>query len=454
MGKSRTFIAGACIVCIAIGYLVGKGGKAAASEDDSTIQASSLSRTRSTSRESRSRSSGDDGLLGSLLAGRSASEIPASELAEIIARLSEHDPSLDALARARQSYQLQLLFAGLSADDLEEIAGLILSDPDAMKKGGVTGLISALSAIDTPRALAWASSQEDGGGLLSYVISTMAKDDPHGAADMLREALLEGNIEMNKMWSAAYGIAHSMGKLGALPLLEYADSLPNRQSVNMMYSAMRSLSDEEQIKYLDALYLRGKDSSFPLQTAFSTVATSNSALLQEWVRGLPDGEEKTDLQMTGATRFLQNGDKDEAAEWFKSAIDSSPGREKELLVNSGQNMAYNNPEGFAYFASLLPAEVELTAKDLENVARSSMSSGNAGFTAIADALPNPEEKAKLIVSALESVSRMNNPNRSMNSTDFEILSRRIDAMGLRGENAEKVNTALNEARLSELGNGE
>ncbi|MEP2776049.1 MAG: hypothetical protein ABJQ29_07790 [Luteolibacter sp.] len=105
MFKSRSFMVGACILSLAIGYLAGKRGSSSSKEDGAVETSPTSPQSRRTSRDTRPRSSGDDGLLDALLEGRNITEVPAADLAALIARLSKYDPNMNSLARTRQSYQ-------------------------------------------------------------------------------------------------------------------------------------------------------------------------------------------------------------------------------------------------------------------------------------------------------------------------------------------------------------
>ncbi|MEP2776048.1 MAG: hypothetical protein ABJQ29_07785 [Luteolibacter sp.] len=271
------------------------------------------------------------------------------------------------------------------------------------------------------------AAQEDGGELFSVVISAIAKDDPMKAGELFREALMNGTVDGRSIYNAAYSISRSLGELGAIPLLEFADSLPQRQQSNAIHNAMRAMSDTEQIKLLSELRQRSADGTYDgarLDYAFAIALGSNREMAEAWLEKLPEGETKVELQLSAANRLMQEGNKEEAGEWFQRAIISSPGREKELMLEAARNIAYSNPEGIALFATMLPPDSTLTADDLKSHALNSIHSGSGGLVAVTDALRNPDEKAKLIMQTLETLSKSN--NLMMNATDIEILSRRID----------------------------
>jgi hypothetical protein len=133
----------------------------------------------------------------------------------------------------------------------------------------------------------------------------------------------------------------------------------------------------------------------------------------------------------------------------KTVLAAAPGKEKQTLQGIMMGMAYHNSEGIPFFAQFLPEGVEFTAKDLENEAANSIYSGTSGLTAIAAAIADPGEKARLISGTLEKIS--SGATQMLNANDFDILSHKIAAMGFTGENATLVNSALEAARTAKTG---
>jgi len=159
MNRNHLLILGTCVVSLGVGYLAGGAGRPSASTSGKSPAVEGARPVRTTSRDRPSRdATGDDALAG-LLQGRSAQGISGEELVEIISRLSKYDSKLDPVTRARQSYQLQLLIFNLSASQLEEVAAGVAADPDVWRTGGLDNILSAMTAKDSQRPLAWAKTQ-------------------------------------------------------------------------------------------------------------------------------------------------------------------------------------------------------------------------------------------------------------------------------------------------------
>lgn len=376
-------------------------------------------------------------------------EIPSAELAVIIGKLSKHDPDLDAVSSARHRYQLQMLLARLSGSQLEEIASAVADDRKAKESGALSSILASLTEKDADRALDWVAAQENSSALLSIVISQMAENDPVRASELFREGLMEGNINGSNVWQASQGISRAMAKLGALPLLEFMDTLPGRYRTSVIYSTIGSLPDGEEKILLDEFYKRSTDDmnrGNQLEYLFSHALGKNTGEAEAWLKTLPDGKDKISLQTAAARKSIQNGDVEDARKWMVQAFEASPGKEKEVFINATQKMGYNDPEGIAKLAGTLPPGIELTAEDLKQSANQSLHIGLGSLAAVVNAIRNPDEKVKLITETLDDFSNSGSGYRNTGTTDFEILSRRISEMGLTGGNLEKVTMALESAR--------
>lgn len=446
--KGKSHLAAAIAVSLACGYIAGKAGGRSDAEAGA-IPSSSVRPDRPSSREARSRATGESELLDSILGGRAIGEIPPADLAELISRLAKYEPGMDPLVAARQRYQLQLLLAKLSPSKLSEIATAIQDDPDAKKSNSLNFILAALAQKDSSRALGWLSNHEFNPSVFSTVVGVIARDDPQAAADLLRDAVINGNIASNQLWSASYQIGQAMAKLGALPLLTYLDTLPKQQQSNIISNNFQNLPEGERIKFLDEILRRSEDGSlseFRVENIFPNFLASNQAAATEWFSRLPDGPEKNSIRINAVNQLFERGEKEVAAKWMRDALAATPGKEKEALGSVIQNMVFNNPEGIKYFAELLPEGAAFTSKDFENYAENSLYNGTGGLTALTSAIPDPDEKARLLASTLGKISPSTGLSQRFNSTDYEILSRQIAAMGFTGENATLVNDALAAAR--------
>ena len=399
--------------------------------------------------KTRTRHTGDDSLLDSILGGRPLSEIPPADLAALIGRLSKHDPSLDRLAQSKHYYQLQLLLTKLPADALVEIADAIASDPVLKRQGGFSNLLTFLAGKDPDLALHWISTHEDFADYYPTVIGAMAREDPHRAASLFQQALLDGKIFSNRLWQATSGIGNALAKRGAEPLLKFIDTLPERHQSNIAENALKSLPESERIKFLKEIQLRkedGKLSNIRLEPLFKIFLQLDQTAAREWLTKLPEGNAKENLRLAGVLALIGNSDKEAATLLLRETLASSPGKEKEKLGSIINNIAYYDPEKITHYASLLPRGLDFTAEELKGTAINSLNYSIDALTAVASAIRDPAEQARLISNTPETVSAKGPNFHSLNSTDIEILSRKVATMGFTGEDAALVNAAIESAR--------
>lgn len=452
MKQGQYWIAGACIVSLGIGYLVGANRGSSAGSEGAPEQATQSRQGKSTSRERAARENSSDELLSSILKGRAAKDIPDAELVKILLQLSKYDATQNPVARARQNLQLQLLLEKLPTSRLEQAAEALAADPDSKRNGSTFTIVSAMASKDPQRALAWAKIQKNPSGMLASVLGAMAKDDPITAADLYREGLLDGTFKQNDGWNASYGIGTAMAKLGNKQLINFLDSLPQGQQGNMFSNCFPALPESDRPAMIDEMYQRSKDGrlrDYSFKYIFSSALNSNRPQAEAWLAKMEPGKERATLELSMASNFSRNGDPDAAREWMSRAIAQSAGEEKELLKEAVDQMGYNNPDDIAIFTSLLPQGIELLAEDLKNEARNSAYRGFSGLTGLARAIRNPDEQTKLITTALDShasnTAESSDQSR-LNATDFEIFTRQLRTLNLNAENAAKVEQSLTAAR--------
>lgn len=452
MKQGHYWIAGACVVSLAIGYMAGGSRASSVSAADPKEQATNPRQMKSSSRERQTRESSGDEVLSGILKGRSAQDLSDGELAKIVLQLSKYDPTLSPVARARQSYQLQLLLEKLPLSKLEQAAEAIVADPDSKRTGGINTIMTAMASKDPQRAMAWAKTQKNASGLLASVLGTMAKDDPMTAADIYREGLLDGTFSQNDGWQASYGIGTAMARLGRKALFNFMDQLPQQQQGNILSNCYRELPEGDRVEMIDEVYQRSKDGrmqDWSFKNIFTNALSTDRAQAEAWLAKMEPGKERASLELSAANSYSRNGDPDMAREWMSRAIAQSQGREKELLNEAVDQMAYNSPGDIAIFASLLPEGVELKAEDLKNQANNTAYRGFGGLTGLAGAIRDPAEQAKLITTALEQfTTNIEESSRGsrVNATDFEIFARQLQKLNLTGEHATKVQEAFDIAR--------
>jgi hypothetical protein len=452
MKQSQFLLAGVCVVSLGIGYMAGGGRATSGTVETSHEQPGNPRQMKSTSRERQAKESSGEELLAGILKGRSPKDLSDGEVAKIVIQLSKYDPIQSPVARARQSYQLQMLLEKLPASRLEEAAAAIAADPDSRRTGGLNTIMNAMASKDPQRAMAWAKTQKNASALLASVLGTMAKDDPVTAANIYREGLLDGTFGQNDGWQASYGIGAAMARLGKKALLNFMDSLPQQQQGNILSNCFRELPESDRAEMMDDIYQRSKDGrtqDWSFKNIFTTALSTDRALAEAWLAKMEPGKERASLELSAANSYSRSGDSEAAREWMSRAIAQSSGREKELLGEAIDQMGYNNPGDIAIFASLLPEGISLKAEDLKNQASNTAYRGFGGLTGLAGALRDPAEQTKLIVTALEhftTYTRQNSQRSRLNDTDFEIFTHQLQKLNLTGENATKVAEAVAAAR--------
>ncbi len=207
MNRSHWLLVSACIVSLGAGYLAGGFRNSAVSAGEKTDPAASQRPDRPGSRDSNARGVSSDDLLAGVLKGRSVKELSDEELAKILVDLAKYDPQQDPVARARRSYQYQLLLARLSPSQLERAAESIAADSENKRGGPLAGVVAALAAKDPQRALAWAKGRKSPSNLLPMVLAQICKDNPMEAAEIYRNGLMDGSFNGNTYVDASEMLA-------------------------------------------------------------------------------------------------------------------------------------------------------------------------------------------------------------------------------------------------------
>ena len=448
--NGKTLLAAACAVSLACGYIAGKAGDKSSAGGYKATRSS----PRPHARESRSRSSADSTLLDSVLSGRPIGEIPPADLAALIDLLSKTGEGMNPLLRTKQAYQLQLLFAKLRPADLAAIADHIITDSELKASGVQATVLAAIARKDPDRALARLSSGEVTVGSHSAVISAIAEDDPLRAAELLDHYLVELESSGDNLWTARNDVARAMARLGADPILGYLDSLPVHRHGNSVFNILESVPADERIKLLEGIHQRMRDGrirGISFDHLFATTLSYDATSAKEWLSKLPDEREKNGIRLVTSLSLLGRGDKEAASQWLRETFDASPGQEKALFESILWQTVNNNPDGAAHLAKSLPEGVEFTVGELEHFARCSFFCGTGGLSSIASILRDPADQARLIATALEKGRPDGSTPGKFKPSDFDILSRRIAAMGFTGDNATLVGNALDAARNAKPG---
>ena len=439
----------ACLVSLGAGYLAGSTRETAAGAGETAVETSARQPNRPTPRARHAGDRPDDPLLASLLKGRPVQELSGEELVKIIADLSKYDSAQDPVTRARRTYQLQLLLAKVPFSRLEQAAEALATDPAAKRGGSLNSIVSALAAKDPHRALEWAKGQPNPSQLIAGVLTQMARDNPPEAADLLRAGLIEGTFKNHESWQAVYGIGSAMAKLGKGPLLEFLDGLPMNQQGNLVANTLRELPENERLEMLDEIYQRSKDGRYQewsFTNCFNQMASVDPERASQWIDRMEPGKERAGLELRQAGSAFSGGDQETARKWMRQALESMPGKEKELLAEAVSTFGYHNGAAIGEFADLLPDDVKLAADDLKSAANNTIYQGFSELPDLAGALRDPAEQTTLILDTLEELTKRSGSSRRLAPMDFEILSHRIRGLGLTGENAAAVAEALAAAK--------
>jgi len=453
MRQTHYVLVGACLVSLAIGYVAGGGDPPATTATDKKGGPANPRAERSSARGdrgARGEGAASEEMLATLLKGRNVQALSSDELTGLIVDLSRYDSSLDPLTRARRNLQLQLLLSKLSPEQLQEAALALTKEPNSRRTGSLGTILGAMAAKSPSGAIEWAKSQENPSSFMGMIIGNMARENPVEAAELYQASLLDGTLGTGSSWEASFGVGSAMARLGGKPFLEFVDSLPRQQQSNILSNSIREVPEGERMALADEIYRRYKEGQIEewnLKNSLSTLGSGDPAKLAEWMEKVPAGKERAKFMIAQASTLGRMGETRAVGEWMGKAIAEMPGREKELLEEL-RNSAYNSPSDFANFAKLLPPSVELKAADLKEFANDTIYNGPASAVDMAQALRDPAEQADLISGVLDTLRQQkeerSGPSR-VNTADFAILKSRLKNLNLTGDDAARVNAALDAA---------
>jgi hypothetical protein len=454
MKNPFSLIAAASLVGLVIGFILGGQRESDTSRAAANAQTAESRPTRSADRSATKpqESSGDE-LLSSLLKGRAVQELSSTELSKILAQLTTFDRNQDPLTSAKQNYQLQLLLRKISPARLKEVAESLLKDPESKQNMGSYYVIASLSARDPQGAMAWAKSQPNPERLMAMILSNTAKDDPTGAAEVLRAGLMDGSFNSNDIYSTTYSVTGAMAKLGKDSLLAFLDSLPSQLQNNSLHSAIRELPEGEQSAVLDELYQRSLDGRME-NYSFSNLLLNSSlppAKIQAWLATLKPGEGRTSLELTYASSLFRSGKTEIAQDALSRTLAQNSGKEKEVLLKALGNTYSYRPGDIEKITSLLPPGVEIKADDLKNQSNSPFYNGFDSLLTLTHAIQDPAEKAKLLTTSFQNLTKsIEESSRSsrLNANDFAIAESQIAALKLSPEDAAAAQAALAAAKAA------
>lgn len=433
---------------IAIGFAVGSGGGKL--RDGDQVAAGKLAARQPSGRTGPRQGSGADEVLADFLKGRSPAELTAEQAYQIIGPQLESnmmDWSRDPVERARMRYQFELLASKLPLDVLEQV--MDLGRDKRANSHMLAQLLGSFAGRDLERAMEWAGRQPDSDEWRANLISHLAHTDPDQAVKLHREEMLAGSrsriLEGLPTW-----IAREYGKRGSAALFAIVDSMPGQDTNNLIIRGWETMPEGEKPAFLAEIRKRAAAGQTEYRYYEDTLrlarAESHPEELREWMEKMPPrSQANTALRL--AAQQIDRGKTDAAKEYLKTAMNAVPGAQKDLVNSAAGDMYFNNPALFTMLVEMLPDDQKPTLKDASQW-------GNFGARPqaaldVAAYIASPEDRATYVARAFDGLEH--GGLRKANAADFEILSRRLDALGLTGEAGEKARAALEGAREKTLG---
>lgn len=395
--------------------------------------------------------SGSDEVLADYLKGKSPAELTAEEAYQIIGPQLEGFPadwSSNPVERARMNYQFELLASKLPLEVIERVMDM------GREKGGnsymLTQWFGAYVGRNHERAMEWADRQPDSGEWRGEAILRLASTDPDLAVKLHQEEMLTGSGR-NTMQNVPYRLAQEFGKRGTSALLGMMDSMPAEATRTLVFAGWGTLPEEEKPAFLAEMRKRAEagqgDYQYYQNTLTLSRAESHPEELREWMEKMPP-QSRADTAVKLAGRQIERGKTDAAKEYLRVAMDAVPGTRKDLVNAAAYNLYHDRPDLFAMMVEMLPDDQKPTLEDARKW--SNVTTGNPqSILTMAEFIGSPDERAVYVAEAFSNLATTG--LRKANAVDFQILSKRLDALGLTGEAGEKARAALESAKEKTLG---
>ncbi len=444
--KNPVLIGIALLTGIAIGMLVNRrdddygGGRMAAGNQ--------LPRQPS-AREGPRASSGANELLTDYLKGRSPSELTAEEAFQVIETQLKSYPmdwSSDPVERARLNYQFELLASKLPLHVLEEV--MDLGRERRANPYMLTQWFGAYVSRDPDRAMEWADRQPDSKDWRGTAIHRLAASDPDLAIKLYKEEMVAGS-NRSSLRGVPFQLVKEYGRRGSAALFGLVDSVPSEEKNNLIFGGWEALPEGERGAFLAEIRKRADAGQAEYQYYMNSLtlarAETHPEELRAWMETMPP-ESLADTALKLAARQIGRGKTEAAKEYLRTAMDAVPETRKEMVNNAASTLYFNNPDLFAMMVEMLPQDEKPTLEDAQKWG--AVHGRPLVALDLAVHISSQEDRAAYLANAFASMERRG--FRTANAADFEILSKRLEALGLTGEAGEKARAALEGARLKIL----
>lgn len=393
--------------------------------------------------------SGANDVLADYLEGRAPAELTAEEAYQIIGPQLKDFPmdwSNDPVERARKNYQFELLASKLPLDVIEQV--MDLGREKRANPYMLAQWFGAYVGRNPDRAMEWADRQPDSKEWRGTAILRLASSDPDLAVKLYGQEMLTG-ASRNTLQGVPSRLVKEYGKRGSAALFRMVDSMPGNETNNLIFGGWEALPEEEKPAFLAEIRKRAEAGQPEYQYYQNNLklarAESHPEELREWMETMPP-QSQADTALKLAARQIGRGKTEAAKEYLRTAMNAVPGAEKDL-VNASSNLYYNNPDLFTMMVEMLPEDQKLTLEDARKWG--AIHGRPLAALDMAVYIGSPEDRATYVASAFASMD--NSGLRKANAADFEILSKRLNALGLTGEAADRAHTALEDARKKSLG---
>lgn len=445
--KNPSWIAGTALIGIAIGFIAGstRAERGTPSREEAAVSRRSGS-TRRADVSARNPVKGESLASGSFK-GREISGMSAAEVLALVKANSEINWGGDPLEAARKNYEYQLMLSKLPLAVLEEV--MELSQESGIPGYRTRQIFSAYASRDLQKAMAWASTRPDAETWRGAAISATAANDPARAMEMFQEGILDGNYGTSggNVMEGGYSLAGAFAKQGKDALLRFLDAMPSSGAGNLISNSVRNLPKEDLPAFMEEIEKRvkeGKVEQWTMSNLLQNLALTDPKLARSWIEKMEAGPERAKREISFAGMLSQQGKTGEALELVKSAMAQQPGKEKEFFMNEAGNLMYSNPNLISQVAASLPEGMELTVEDVRKLGERS---GRTDLITMAKLLKSPDDQVSYLE---ESITKLGDRSR-LNETDFRVLTYRLESLGLTGDGAASVQSALAASREKVLG---
>lgn len=457
------FLFGATLlVGIGIGVMVdrgGAGGKARAEEKEPSATRSTKARHGSSvAQAAGARREAGDAALGIFLNGRTVSQLSAAEAYHLLdpGRQMGDDP----VENARSQYQFELIAPKLADSVLEEVIAQGLKD--GVRTPRLYQLFGIYASRDWDGAMAWAADKPEREALKEAGMNALAESDPARGSEIYQKEILAGWKESNNYSPASTLAKYHIGQ-GPAEFFRFFDSLPASRTGFMVPFVAESVRPEDMPEFIGEVGKRvaaGTLARDQMQELMMRACVAHPEAAGKWIESHETEFERSNAGFGVALNLEKAGKRDEALGFLKGSLESSPGKEKELMARFGISLLSVCPDLLKPMVDMLPAGQVLTNEDVRNW--TGPDAHNFGkILTVSNLLGADERAGYLDQQAMRLASwfdRMNDgadsgrgDDENLNANDFKILSGKLDSLHLTGHAGEKARTALEDARKRAVG---